>query len=98
MEPSENKIMNTMTIASEESAFRTGLKEAGFVSSDFMVKYETAAAARKRQGNGNMTPVPNSVRVSRISNSAAFTFPGGNDISWAAAALAKVQAGLFGLK
>ena len=90
--------MNTMTIASEESAFRTGLKEAGFTSSDFMVKYETAAAARKRQGDGTMPLVPTSVRVSRISNSAAFTFPGGNDSSWAAAALEKVQAGLFGVK
>jgi hypothetical protein len=41
--------MNTMTIASEESAFRTGLKEAGFVSSDFMVKYESPAASRRRR-------------------------------------------------
>jgi hypothetical protein len=90
--------MNTMTIASEESAFRTGLKEAGFVSSDFMVKYESPAASRRRQGENGMTPFPASVRVSRISNAAAFTFPGGNDTSWAAAALEKVQAGLFGVK
>jgi hypothetical protein len=89
--------MNTMTIASEESSFRAGLKDAGFTSSDFMVKYENQAAARKRQDHDGAASAA-SVRVCRISNAAAFTFQSGNDTSWADAALAKVRAGLFGGK
>jgi hypothetical protein len=74
--------MNSMAIASEESAFRAGLKDAGFKSSDFMVKYDRAAG----------------VRVSRISNAAAYTFQGGGGIAWAHLALQKVEAGLFGTR
>jgi len=81
--------------ASEESAFRAGLKDAGYVSSDFMIKYERAP--QPRSGSVD-TATPPMVRVLRMSKAITLTFAGGDGNLWSAPALEQLKAGAFGEK
>ena len=84
---------NVTTDLSAESSFRSGIKEAGFTSADFLVRYQKASRPNAKGG-----AVPEKVQVKRISTSVTCTYSRGEDMGWVQAALAQLAAGVFGGK
>lgn len=80
---------------SEESLFRQRVKEAGYTSADFIVRYYQKS--KRPRGDGASEAAENEpVQVKRISTGVMASYPSTGSESWVDKAVEQVIGGVFG--